>query len=269
MAVAEQAVPRVAEGKRLPRLIESARSVGLLQGGREYTHRCHTLFDSVDFRGKNVLEIGCGKGLMSLWAKIQGASHVIGLEPMADGCYDSPQCFKDFAKMANDLALENTEMLPLKLEDYRPQMKFDIVLSLASINHLDEHSCIELKNSKEAYNRYVQTFQHVRDLMANDGTLFIADATNRSFFSDLHLRNPFNPDIEWFKHQTPQVWAQLLSECGFGYPRISWLSQPLLTFLGIGTVPRAVSYFSSSAFRLQMQCVSRPRQDAGSRVLSI
>jgi SAM-dependent methyltransferase len=258
MVVAEQEVSKISEAEQVQRLIQSARAVGLLEGGREYKSGCRTLFDSIDFRGKNVLEIGCGKGLMCLWAKIHGADHVVGLEPVADGFRDSPKCFKDFATMAGDLGLENTEIVPLKLENYRPQMRFDIVLSLASINHLDEHSCIELQQSKAAYDRYVETFQQVRDLMTDDGTLLIADATNRSFFSDLRVRNPFNPHIEWFKHQPPQCWAQLLLECGFGNPRISWLSQPSLTFLGIGTVPRAMSYFFSSAFRLQMQCVEAP-----------
>jgi SAM-dependent methyltransferase len=260
MLVAEaeisQSVMSLPEAERLQALIRSARSVQLLEGGREYTHRCRTLFDSIDFRGKNVLEIGCGKGLMCMWAKIHGAAHVVGLEPMADGCYDTPKCFTDFKKMADDLGLERTEMLPLKLEDYRATEKFDIVLSLASINHLDEPACIDLLRSKDAHDRYVATFQRVRDLMTDDGTLFICDATNRSLFSDMHIRNPFNPDIEWFKHQTPETWAELLKECGFGRPEIGWLSQPSLTFLGIGTVPKPIAYLSSSAFRLQMQCVT-------------
>jgi SAM-dependent methyltransferase len=259
MVVAEaevsQSVMNLPEAERLQALIRSARSVQLLEGGREYTHRCRTLFDSIDFRGKNVLETGCGKGLMCMWAKIHGAAHVVGLEPMADGCYDTPKCFTDFAKMATDLGLEHTEMLPLKLEDYRPTEKFDIVLSLASINHLDEPACIDLQRSREAHDRYVATFQRVRDLMTDDGILFICDATNRSLFSDLRMRNPFNPDIEWFKHQAPETWADLLKECGFGRPQIGWLSQPSLTFLGIGTVPKPIAYLSSSAFRLQMQCV--------------
>ena len=246
-------VENITPAQRVQRLIESARSVGLLEGGREYKHLCRTLFAPLDFRGKNVLEIGCGKGLMCLWAGIQGANRVVGLEPMADGCYDSPQCFKDFAKMARDSGLENAEMLPLKLEDYRPSMRFDIVLSLASINHLDEQSCIELQRTQAARDRYIKIFKQVRGLMNDGGTLFVADATNRSFYSDLKLRNPFNPHIEWIKHQPPQCWAQVLSECGFGAPKISWLSQPLLKFIGIGTVPRAISYFGSSAFRLQMQ----------------
>ena len=249
-------VQDIPESQQLRRLIQSARAVGLLEGGREYTHLCRTLFKSLDFRGKNVLEIGCGKGLMCLWAKIQGANHVVGLEPMTDGCYDTPKCFQDFANMARELGLENTRMLPLKLEDYRPEIRFDIVLSLASINHLDEQSCIELQRTPAARESYVKIFTQLRELMNDGGTLFVADATNRSFYSDLKLRNPFNPHIEWMKHQPPQCWAEVLSDCGFGAPKISWLSQPLLKFIGIGTVPRAVSYFGSSAFQLQMQCLS-------------
>lgn len=241
--------------RQIEGLVTVARRLGLLNGGVEYRNYCQAIFDHIEFRGKNVLEIGCGKGMMCLWAKIHGADRVVGLEPMAEGCYDSEKCYKDFSIMVGELGLENIEMLPVRLEDYRPlQDHFDIVLSLASINHLDEQSCIELRRSVTAHDRYVSLFNHLHDLMSVRGTLLVADATNRSLFSDVRVRNPFNPHIEWFKHQPPECWAQLLSECGFTNPRISWLSGPLLTHLGIATVPKAISYFHSSAFRLEMNC---------------
>lgn len=259
MVVTDQQVLRTNEAKQLQRLIRSARGLGLLDHGWEYQNRCRTLFDHIDFRGKNVLEIGCGKGMMCLWAKIHGANHVVGLEPLAQGCYDSAKCYKDFSTMVVELGLENIEMLPARLEDYHPsEANFDVVLSLASINHLDEQSCIELRQSETARQRYVNRFKHVRDLMATRGILFIVDGSDRNFFGDLHVRNPFNPHLEWFKHQPPECWAQLLSKCGFTNPRISWLSGALFTHLGIGTVPRAMSYFHSSAFRLEMDCADPP-----------
>jgi hypothetical protein len=100
-------------------------------------------------------------------------------------------------------------------------------------------------------------FHHLRNLMTPGGKLFIVDASSGNLFDVLGLKNPFNPDIEWFKHQRPESWALLLSECGFSNPRISWLSEAWLTHVGIGTVPKAMSYFLSSAFRLEMDCAER------------
>ncbi len=258
MRAADQEVLKTREAETLQRLIQSARGLGLLGKGREYKKFCRNMFADIDFRGKNVLEIGCGKGMMCLWAKIHGANRVVGLEPMAEGWYDSAKCFKDFSTMVGEVGLENIEMVPARLEEYRPSHDyFDIVLSFASINHLDEQSCIELRRSAIAHDRYVDLFDQVRDLMPECGKLLVVDATNRSFFSDLRVRNPFNPHIEWFKHQPPECWAQLLSECGFTNPRISWLAGALFTHLGVGTVPRAMSYFHSSAFRLEMDCAER------------
>ena len=202
-----------------------------------------------------MLEIGCGKGLLCLWAKIHGANHVVGLEPLAEGAYDSAKCYSDFRTIVTELGLENIEMVPSSLKDYRPAKgSFDIVLSISSINHLDEASCVELRRRTTARQRYVKLFNHVRDLMPTSGTLFVVDGSSRNFFGDLHLKNPFNPHIEWFKHHPPECWVELLTKCGFTNPRISWLSGPWLTHLGVGTVLRAMSYFLSSRYRLEMDC---------------
>jgi len=202
------------------------------------------------------LEIGCGNGLLCIWAKIHGANVVVGLEPLAQGAYNSSQCYSDFKTIVTELGLENVDVVPSRLEDYRPAKRsFDVVLSVASINHLDEASCIELRRSETARESYVALFNHLRDLMSPGGTLIVVDASSSSFFGDLHLKNPFNPHIEWLKHQRPEIWAQLLSRCRFSNPRISWLSGSLLGHIGVPTIPKTASYFLLSAFRLQMDCV--------------
>jgi cyclopropane fatty-acyl-phospholipid synthase-like methyltransferase len=255
MSSSETAISKSTSITPVQRLKSAARKVGLLNYGWEYEQRCRVLFEEMDLRGKNVLEIGCGKGLLCLWAKIQGANHVVGLEPLEDGAYDSPACFGDFNTVVSDLGLENIELLPNRIQDYCQTVRqFDIVLSIASINHLDEQSCIQLQGSAVARDRYVALFNHVRSLMKESGTLLVVDASNSNLFGDLRLRNPFNRDIEWFKHQKPECWARLLTECGFCEPHISWLAGHWLTSLGIGTVPRSLSYCLWSAFRLQMNC---------------
>ena len=240
-------------------LVEAVRQLGKQLGfwnhGFAYQHGCKRLFGDADFEDKSMLEIGCGKGIYCLWAKIHGAKHVVGLEPLAEGSLDSRKCYRDFDAIVKALNLENIEMLPLKIQDYKsPEGYFDVVLSVASVNHLDERNCIELRRSAEARNAYLAIFKELRRTMKDDGTVIIVDASSRNVFGDFGMKNPFQPDIEWFKHQTPEYWAELLSECGFTNPRISWLPGLWSRHLGIYTTSKAVAYFGSSLFRLEMRC---------------
>ena len=61
-------------------------------------------------------------------------------------------------------------------------------------------------------------------------------------FGDLGIRNPLTPNIEWFKHQQPQYWVELLKQAGFGEPVIHWSSGRILRYAGLRTLPKSVSY---------------------------
>jgi len=248
-------VPESTHADQLAQLKQVARRLGILRGGLEYEQRCLAFFKGVDLRGKRVLEIGCGRGMLCLWAKIHGASDVIGLEPAGDGFRDASSYYEDFITMTRELGLNNVQILRSTIQSYDlPSSYFDIVVSFASINHLDEPSCIDLRRSAAARENYIKLFRHIRSGMAATGKFLIADASERSFFDDCKLKNPFNPHIERFKHQSPHYWAQLLSAGGFQDPRISWLSGTLFTCACVGRVPRLISYFHSSAFRLEVSC---------------
>jgi len=40
------------------------------------------------------------------------------------------------------------------------------------------------------------------------------------------------PTIQWYKHQSPRLWAKLLGDAGFTNPRIRWTSFNVLGRLG-------------------------------------
>ena len=121
------------------------------------------LFRDIDFRNKAMLEIGCGKGMLCLWAAIHGAQ-AVGLEPMAEGCYDSSECHQAFRTMAEHLNLPQASIHPVTVQGFdSPKNYFDVVLSVASINHLDEKSCIALGDSRSSRSRISEHLpQHCR-----------------------------------------------------------------------------------------------------------
>lgn len=240
-------------------LVEHVRRLGKELGfwryGFGYERVAHQYFLDLDFRGKTLLEIGCGKGIFSIWASIQGAKHVVGLEPLAAGSFDSEKCFRDFSHMVTKLQLQNIEMLPHRLQDYPAKGDyFDLVLSLSSINHLDEPSCVRLRESAEARQTYFCIFDQIRGWMKNGGRFIIVDCSNRNLFADLGLKNPLAPTIEWFKHHPPEFWASLLADRGFVEPKISWLSFKALSYLRVPKMPKWLAYLSTSGFRLEVMC---------------
>lgn len=241
---------KVSEKEKTFRIL--GKEMNLWKYGFALKYRCRQVFRDLSFNGKTMLEIGCGKGIFCIWAKIKGAENVIGLEPLSDGTVESSQVYKDFKKIKNKLDFKRVEMLPLKIQDFECEAgMFDIILSHGSINHLDEESCIKLKDNSEAKESYMNIFKKLNKILKNGGKLIIIECSNRNFFSDRGMKNPFAKTIEWHKHQEPEVWAELLTQCGFGNIKITWNSGRLLRYLRIYSIFRCLA-FRSSSFRLEM-----------------
>jgi SAM-dependent methyltransferase len=239
------------------RVRQMGRKMGMWNHGYDFARFARQLFGDIDFSNKTMLEIGCGKGMLCLWAAAHGARHVVGLEPLAEGAYDSSECHQAFRKMAQQLELPQARVLPDTVQKFDcPSNYFDVVLSVASINHLDEKSCVALGKSQTAENEYRRIFRNIARMMKSGGKLIIIDAGRHNFFGDLGMRNPMSPNIEWFKHRQPEYWARLLNDCGFGNARIRWCAGKLLRHTGITVLPQFLSYFGQSIFRLEMTRIS-------------
>jgi len=248
--------------------LKIGRELGIWNRGYDFPRACRVIFGDLDMQGKSLLEIGCGKGIVSLWASLHGASRVVGLEPLEAGAFDTQKCFSDFNRFVKDLSLRNAEIQPVRLQDYSaPPNSFDVVLSIASINHLDEQNCIRLQESAEAVESYKKVFDHIHSIMRPGGTLIVLDAARRNVFGDTGLKNPFVPNIEWHKHQQPSFWADLLSRSGFADPKTSWPTGRYSRYLRIYSIPQFFSYFGSSSFRLEMRRANRAAAEPSSSQL--
>ena len=124
--------------------------------------------------------------------------------------------------------------------------------SVNSINHLDERACIQLRNSIQAREVYLNIFRKIKKIMTNNSKIILLDVSRNNYFGNRNLKNPFAKSIEWFKHHEPEYWAELLSICGFKDPKITWNSAKHLRYLRIMSISKKLAYFMSSSFRLEM-----------------
>lgn len=208
-----------------------------------------TIYADIELEGTSFLDIGAGDGLHCLYAAAKGARRVVGLEPEAAGSSAGAQ--ETFASAVRELGFDGVELLPVTLQEYEPDGEpFDVILLNSSINHLDEEACLRLHEDAGARALYRGLFEKLAALAAPGAALIAIDCSRRNFFGRL-WKNPILPWIEWEKHQTPQLWAKLLTDVGFERPRVRWLTFNTLRAPGrllLGN--RVAAFFLISAFCL-------------------
>jgi SAM-dependent methyltransferase len=223
------------------------------------------LFEGVPLRGKTLLELGCGDGWLALYAASCGAARVVGLEP--NGAGSTPGETSGFEQRAAALELDNVELVRTTLQEFPAEgATWDVILSRASINHLDEEAASRLHLDEAARSVYRDLFDKIAALCRVGGSLIVADCARGNIFPRLGLRNPLAPSIEWHKHQHPKLWAALLGGSGFGEARIRWMALNSLRTPGRVVLGNRVgSYFLASSFTLTMTRSPAPGSPAPTR----
>lgn len=226
---------------------ELGRRPGNLRFGQRWT------FAGVDLGGRSALDIGAGEGYTSFYLACSGAARVVSLEPEAAGSRGGAK--RKFMHIRERLGANQVEFRPETLQEFDAcGERFDMLISIASINHLDEAACMRLHHDGEARERYAQLFSKLADLAKPGADLIVCDASRHNFFGRLGRRSPLVPKLDWDKHQAPQLWAQLLEQAGFREPRIRWSAFNTLRWPGrvlLGN--RVAAYFLTSGFCLTMK----------------
>lgn len=213
----------------------------------------NTLFKGIDFSDKKILDIGGGTGIMSFYSAFRGAKQVFCLEPECNG--SSPGVSEEFQKLKKIFQLSNVELVTQTIQELKPGSEtFDIILLHNSINHIDETACTNLLKGPKWVDVYQTIFSKIFLLSNKGAKIIICDCSKYNFFNFIKIRNPIVPTIEWYKHQAPETWANLLTNVGFVKPRIRWSSFNTLRYFGkIFTANKLMAFFLASHFCLTME----------------
>jgi len=218
---------------------------------RRMKYNCESAFAGIELRDKSILEIGAGKGILSAYMA-SFARHVVAMEPEAAG--SSEGVLAMIAKLRDRLAIENLQVVTTKLQEYDAgNQSFDVVVLHDSINHLDEKACQELRCSDDARRTYRDIFTQIVQMTVQGGRVVIFDCSPRNFFAWSGIKHPVTPQIEWEKHQPPEVWCSLLKPLGVVRESLSWtVAYPLHAFAPLLSNSIA-AFFLFSHFRLVLR----------------
>ena len=184
-----------------------------------FFHSANELFGEVDLRGKRVLEIGSGRGLMSALMGLAGASRVVSLEPELAGA--SAGMIRTQQERVRALKLANVEVVVADFNTWAaPEQAFDIILSRASINHL-HHSDKHALRHRETYENYVKAASKIYSLLVPGGVFIATDASRYAFFTAVRRLGISRPwrrkktGVNWQHHQTPVTWKRIFKSAAF------------------------------------------------------
>ncbi|XP_003736902.3 protein arginine N-methyltransferase 1 isoform X2 [Drosophila pseudoobscura] len=89
---------------------------------RTNSYRSALLMNSEDVRGKTVLDVGCGTGILSIFASQAGASRIVGI--------DNSEIVYTAMDIVRKNNVKNVELVKGRLEDTElPEAKYDIIIS--------------------------------------------------------------------------------------------------------------------------------------------
>tara|TARA_R110002049_G_scaffold285698_2_gene466843 strand:+ start:63165 stop:63971 length:807 start_codon:yes stop_codon:yes gene_type:complete len=198
------------------------------------------LFGSIDLQGKRVLEIGSGRGLISLYCALQGASQVVSLEPEMEG--STQGVLQTHQNRARELELSNVEVRRDDFNESRfDDEQFDVIVMIAVLNHLHE-TTDNASSDGESRRQFTNIAGQLHRILKPGGVAIATDACRYSLWTQARrLGYPrqlclAQRTINWKIHQQPAVWSSIFTDAGFSrcdirYPipfRLRHLS-PILT----------------------------------------
>jgi SAM-dependent methyltransferase len=212
-----------------------------------------SMFEGVSFWDQRVLDIGGGSGWASLYAAASGAREVVCLEPSAAG--SSVKAGSPSHNAVVRLSSGRVEIVGQTLQEFagRDQGSFGVVISNASINHLDETACERLMEPR-ARRTYEDLCRSIRAQMAGGARLILSDCCRCNLLESVGLRNPLRRTIEPSKHWDPSVWIEMFERNGFHCKGVRYLGLNSLRQFGATIMNnRVAAYLGSGDFRITFE----------------
>lgn len=179
-----------------------------------YKYHFEEQFANIDFAGKSVLEIGCGRGFLSLYiALFTEAAKITALDESAghggkEGVLNVLRDNVSYLKLGK--RLEIIEADAIKFDSADP---FDIIIANNCLHHFVNNGQKYFRDPAVS-EAYIKIFKHLWELLANNGQLVIGEIDPFNLWRFL-LPNLFFSSIEWHIHPPLSGFLDAIEKAGF------------------------------------------------------
>lgn len=175
-----------------------------------FEHHISQQFQGIDMENKRILEIGCGKGFLSLYiACFMKPAEVVALDE-GEGAGSDKNVLNIFSENLSLLEPGNIRIVKQDIFEFTNE-SFDIIIANNALHHVCEPGL--LTTDSVAREKYKNLFKHIYHLIKPDGILTIFEYSRNSIWR--YLPSKRFKEIEWHLHPTLSEWQNVIRSAGF------------------------------------------------------
>ena len=204
----------------------------------------------ISLKGKDVLEIGCGRGAFSLYMALSGkAKKVLALDESAGFGADEAY-LRGLQEIVESQSIVNVETMKASITDVPfHEGTFDVIVANFSLHHVVRSSWC-LPDNSEAQRELLDLLNALKLYLRKDGILVLREMSRINFWRFMPYRWKMS-HIDWEIHPTLREWLGLLNQAGFRNVSYSFLTPYFLsTWPSFIVRNRFANFFFSSTFYL-------------------
>ena len=170
-------------------------------------------FADVDFAGKSVLEVGCGKGFLSLYiALFTNAAKITALDE-STGEGSEVGVLNILKRNVSYLRLgKRLEVIEADALKYKPE-PFDVIVANNCLHHFVANGQKYWQDSRVSEG-YQEMFGHFASLLKDDGVLIVGEIDPLNLWHFLLPKLVF-PHTDWKIHPSLSAWIDAIEKGGF------------------------------------------------------
>jgi len=204
----------------------------------------------LSLEGKEVLEIGCGRGSFSLYMALWGnAKKVLALDESAGFGADETH-LRRLEETVRNHSILNVETMKASINTTAfPKERFDVIVANFSLHHVIRSSWFPPENEK-AQKELLELCTALKACLRKNGTLVLREMSRMNFWRFMPYRWKMS-HIDWEIHPTLKEWLLVLNQTGFKDVSYEFLTPYFLsTWPSFVVRNRLANFFFSSTFYL-------------------